>query len=260
MKKSLLISGMFIAATFASQSALAEVKLRVGAASSDYKLSGDYIQATSSYSPITAGLTFASDSGFYVDLAYTDGKGKHDGWKTANFPTIACGSTSCFNAASASEDFKRNDYALIFGGSHLNRDNGVATTVYVGLKGGQTTLDAQRAAVAWKSETFDTVGVVFGGGASFPISQGKAGAVGVNLGLGVMGGTWKDTTGFSAKAKTTIGYSLGASYTYPITSNFGVAVDYKLNAYNYKFAWSGNRTVSITEGISTLGATAYVKF
>ncbi len=37
MKKSLLISSMFIAAAFVSQSALAEVKVRAGVGSSTYE-------------------------------------------------------------------------------------------------------------------------------------------------------------------------------------------------------------------------------
>lgn len=260
MKKSVLLSSMFIAAALVSQSALAEVKVRAGVAKSTYTLGGDYTHAKSDYNPTTFGLTFAADNGFYVDLALTSGKGKHDGWATAHTLSPVC-TPWCNNVASPSEDFKRDDYALIVGGSHLNPDSGIAVTLYGGLKGGSTTLGAQNAQTisGWTEEKFDTAGIVFGGGASFPIAQGRAGSVGVNLGLGLMGATWKDNAGFNVKAKTAVGVSFGASYTYPITSNFGVVADFKGNSYSYNFS-DTNTPFTVSETISTLGASAYVKF
>lgn len=260
MKKLLLISSLFAVAALASQTAQAEVKLRAGVASSTYSLGGDYVEAKSSYTPKTLGLTFAADNGFYVDLAYSGGTGKHDGWAVANAPTTICGGTGCGNVASPDEDFKRKDMALIFGGSMLNPNNGIAGTVYVGLKTGKTTLGAQNAALFWTEETFDTSGFVFGGGASFPIASGRAGSVGVNAGLGIMGAKWKDNTGFSVKAKTAVGFSFGVNYTYPITSNFGVTVDYKGNAYGYTFGEDTSNPFKVNETISALGATLYAKF
>lgn len=259
MKKILLISGMCAMAALVSQTAQAEVKVRAGLASSTYTLGGDYTAAESSYNPANLGLTFAADNGMYVDLAYSSGTGKHNGWATANAPTTICGSTSCFNAASPSENFKRSDMALIVGGSKLNPNNGIAGTFYVGLKTGSTTLDAKNAGLPWTEETFDTAGIVFGGGASFPIASGRAGSVGVNAGLGVMGATWKDNTGYNVKAKTAVGFSFGVNYTYPITSNLGVVVDYKGNAYSYNF---GTTAIPFTvkETVSAFGATVYAKF
>jgi hypothetical protein len=250
---------MFVAAALVSQSALAEVRLRAGVGASSYKLGGDYTGAKSDYNSTNVGVTFAADNGFYVDLAGSSGSGKHDGWATANTPSSICAGGVCPNVASPDEDFKRSDYALIVGGSHLNPNNGIAVTFYGGLKGGTTTLGAKNAGLAWTEETFDTAGVVFGGGASFPIAQGRAGAVGVNLGLGIMGATWKDNNGFSVKSNTAVGFSLGASYTYPITSNFGVVADYKLNAYSYNFGDTAN-PFTVNEAFSTLGGSLYVKF
>lgn len=263
MKKLLLISGVCAAAVFASQAAQAEVKVRAGVASSTYTLGGDYTAAKSDYTPVSVGLTFAADNGMYVDLAVSGGTGKHDGWAIANAPTTICGSTNCGNVSSREEDFKRSDVALIVGASRLNPDNGIASTFYVGLKAGNTTLGAQNAflpaGTGWEEETFDTAGLVFGGGMSFPIASGRAGSVGVNAGLGLMGAKWKDNTGFDIKAKTAVGFSFGANYTYPITSNFGVTVDYKGNAYSYEFDNAGT-PFKVNETISALGATLYLKF
>ena len=180
MKKSLLITSMFVAAAFVSQSALAEVKIRAGAGTSTYELGGDYTHAKSTYSPTTVGVTFSSDTaanGAYIDVSYASGSGTHNGWATANSPTTICGGTSCGNAASPNEAFKRSDWAVTGGVVFLNQNNGIAGNVYVGLKGGSTTLGAKhalRSLVVWTQETFDTYGVVFGGGASFPVAGGKS--------------------------------------------------------------------------------------
>lgn len=244
MKKILLISGLCAMAALVSQTAQAEVKVRAGLASSTYTLGGDYINGKSSYNPANLGLTFAADNGMYVDLAYSSGTGKHDGWAALGAP---------------SEQFKRSDLAVIVGASKLNPNNGIAGTFYVGLKTGSTTLGAQNAGLAWTEETFDSSGIVFGGGASFPIASGRAGSVGVNAGLGVMGAKWKDTTGFNIKAKTAVGFSFGVNYTYPITSNLGVVVDYKGNSYSYDFGTTNN-PFTVKETVSALGATVYAKF
>jgi hypothetical protein len=189
-------------------------------------------------------------------LAYSGGSGKHDGW--AKYGTPA-------------ETFKRSDVALIVGGSKLNPDNGIAGTFYVGLKSGTSTLGANTAALigpgpyttttAWTEETFTSTGLVFGGGVSFPIASGRAGSFGVNLGLGLMGANWKDnsTAGYSVKSKTAVGFSLGANYTYPITSNFGVTVDLKGNWYNYNFGDTAN-PFTVKESVTALGASVYAKF
>lgn len=244
MKKPLLMSSMFVAAALVSQSALAEFKIRAGAASTSYELSGDYITAKSDYTPINVGLTYAADNGFYVDLAVSSGSGEHDGWTMFGAP---------------SEDFKRQDYALIAGKSFLNQNSGIAGTFYAGLKGGSTTLGAQNAGLSWTEEKFDTVGVVFGGGASFPIAQGSAGAVGVNLGLGIMTANWNDNAGFDVDSDTAVGGSFGVSYTFPFTSSFGIVADYKYNAYSYDFGGTAN-PFTVKEKISALGASLYAKF
>lgn len=254
MKKILLISGLCAMTAVVSQAAQAEVKVRAGVASSTYTLGGDYINGKSSYNPANVGLTFAADNGMYVDLAYSSGTGNHDGW--AKYGTPA-------------EKFKRSDLALIVGASKLNPNNGIAGTFYVGLKTGTTTLGANKAALqppysattAWSEETFETSGLVFGGGASFPIASGRAGSVGVNAGLGLMGATWKDNSiaGYNVKAKTAVGVSFGVNYTYPITSSLGVVVDYKGNSYSYNFGDTAN-PFTVKETVSAFGATVYAKF
>lgn len=244
MKKLLILSGVCAMAALVSQTAQAEVKVRAGVASSSYELGGDYITAKSDYKPTNFGLTLASDSGLYLDLAVSSGTGKHDGWTNSGAPA---------------EDFKRTDSALIVGSSTIT-ESGNASTFYVGIKTGSTTLSAKNNPfVLWNEETFDSAGFVFGGGAAFPIASGSGGSIGVNAGLGVMGATWKDDTGFNVKAKTAVGVSFGVNYTFPFTSNFGVVADYKYNSYSYDFGDTAT-PFKVNEKISAIGASLYAKF
>lgn len=262
MNKALLMYGLGIATVLVSQSALAEVKIRAGAGSSTYELSGDYIRAKSTYRPVSVGVTFSSDTsvnGAYLDLSYSSGTGHHDGWATANAPCGYTANCAFTNAASPDEEFKRSDFALTGGLVFLNQDNGIAGNVYVGLKTGATTLGAQKAALPWTEEAFDTTGIIIGGGASFPVAGGRAGFVGVSAGIGLMGATWKDSTGYYVKAKSAVGGSIGASYTFPFTPSFGVTADYKYQAYSYNFGDTAN-PFTVDEKFSTLMGTLYVKF
>ncbi len=262
MKKSLLLSSLCIAAVFVSQTAQAEIKIRAGVASSTYTLGGDYVDAESSYNPTNFGLTWAADNGMYIDVALSGGSGDHNGWAVANAPTTICvGEVSCGNAASPSAPFERSDAALIFGMSFLNPNSGIAGTIYTGLKTGTTTLGANKPVtnLLWTEETFEATGVVFGGGASFPIAAGKAGSIGVSLGLGVMQATWQDNTGFAIDADFAVGFSYGVSYTYPITSMFGVVADIKGNSYSYEFDYFGT-PFTVDETVSSIGVSLYAKF
>jgi hypothetical protein len=264
MKKTLLVSSLFVATALVSQSALAEVRFRAGAGTSTYELGGDYTHAKATYTPTNVGMTFAwgSTTGGYVDVSYSGGSGKHDGWATANSPTTICGGTSCGNLASPEEDFKRQDYALTGGVVFINQNNGIAGNVYIGIKGGTTTLNAKNAGLPWTEEKLTTTGMIIGGGASFPIAGGSAGSVGVNLGIGIMGANWKDNNSpaYDQDADIAVGGSLGASYTFPFSSNFGVIVDYKYQSYSYTFCADCANPFTVSEKFSTLGGSLYAKF
>jgi hypothetical protein len=247
MKKTLLLTSLCIAAVFVSQTAQAGVKIRAGAGSSTYELTGDYpANGVADYNPVSLGVTYAFDNGLYIDLGGSSGSGTHNGWRALGFPA---------------ENFERTDFALTFGKGMVNENNGIAGGFYVGYKSGKTTLGAENTGLSWTQETFTTSGVVFGGGMSFPIASGRAGSVGVNLGLGVMGTEWQDTNGWDKKSDVGVGYSIGANYTYPFTPNFGVVIDYRLNSYKYDFGnILGKVQFMINEDVSSLGATVYAKF
>ena len=260
MKKTILLASLAIATAVAAQNANAiDVKIRAGVASSTYDLDGDYLKATSTYTPLTIALTLATDDGWYVDWAGTAGSGTHDGWAKPVVNATIC-SGLCNANASPAEDFKRTDAALIAGKSFFNSNNGIAAAVYAGLKTGTTTLAAAKAGTNWQEETFQSSGLVFGGGASFPLAGGQAGSIGVNIGLGLMGATWKDNKNSSATASSAVGASFAVNYTYPFTPDFGVVVDLKGNSFSYNFAAPSSSPFVVNETVSSLGASLYAKF
>lgn len=243
MKKLSLLLGLLVVSVLASQSAFAGVKVRAGISSTSYDLGGNYIKSKSSFKPVNFGVTYGLDGGVYVDLAMSSGSGNHDGWGGVGSPT---------------QPFKRSDWAMVVGKGNSNTGSGISTAFYVGYKSGTTTLGAPKPPMPWSEETLTTSGAIFGGGVSYPISEGMAGTVGANFGLGLMGATWKDNNGFNVKSKTATGLSFGLSYSYPITSTFGVVADYKYNSYKYTF--DGLSPFIVEEKTSALGATAYMNF
>lgn len=246
MNKLFLRTSMFAVAALFAQAAMADgnFKVRAGVASTDYKLdvttaSGTNGALTSKYSATNLGLTYVTAAGIYFDLSGSSGSGDHDLYTTP-------------------QSFKRTDQAFIVGlplGS---------ASVYIGYKNGTTDISAPPSLAPFTKDTFTAKGLIMGGGAGFPLGEdGRAGNIGVTAGIGLMKADWKEDGNFplNISADTAVGFSFGASYTYPITPSFGVTADYKYNGYNYDFTSSnGGSTFKIDEKISALGITLYAKF
>jgi len=238
MNKSLLISSLSIVLAAVSTNALADVKVRGGVASGSYefKVPDAGFTAKSNYTPVTVGVTVIQDNGWYVDGSFSTGGGEHDG-----------------NDPAPKENFKHSDLALVAGKNFAMSDSGTAGSFFVGLKSGSTTMEYP---AGIGDDVFTASGVVIGGGLGFPIAGGSAGFFTANLGVGLMNGKY-ESPGFSSstlKADNTVGTSFGLGYIYPISSQLGLAVDYKSNVYKYQFDIVGTN-VDVDETINTIGAT-----
>jgi len=239
MNKLTIVSMSCVASLLVSPMAMADVKVRAGAASGSYSI--DYkVKSTSvttsvnaKYVPINLGASYVADNGFYVDLGYTGGTGTHDLYTT-------------------SESFKRSDVALIAGKANV-RESGFATTFYGGIKSGQTVLGS---ATAFENK-FTASGLVGGFGMNFPVGPGS---LGVNAGLGLMGASWAQTGSTTDTADAAVGFSFGLGYTLPITGSMGVVIDYKGNAYSYVFNSGLSNEYSIVEKTGAVGANFYAVF
>jgi len=240
MNKSLLISSLSIVLAAVSTNTLADVKVRGGVASGNYEFKvtspfgGGIVK--SDYTPVTVGLTVIQDNGWYFDGSFATGGGEHDG-----------------NDPAPKERFNRTDLALVAGKNFAMSDSGTAGSFFVGLKSGSTTMEYP---AGIGDDVFTASGVVIGGGLGFPIAGGSAGFFTANLGVGLMNGKY-ESPGFSSstlKADNTVGTSFGLGYIYPISSQLGLAVDYKSNVYKYQFDIVGTN-VDVDETINTIGAT-----
>jgi hypothetical protein len=223
------------------------VRVRVGAASTDYDLEfdgGPYAgrKAKSSYTAKALGLTYVAESGFYIDvLGQTSGDATHDLWKPR-----------------PDQKFSRDDFTLTLGVSFPSQ-SGSALSVFGGLKSGSSELTAPPGVFSWSKDVFESTGIFFGLGYGFPALGGQ---FGLNGALAFMSGTWKDDAGFNNDADYTVGFSLGLSYTYTFGKNFGVIADAKVQNYSYDFAVYSTTTpaYTVTENISSLGLSLFAQF
>jgi hypothetical protein len=222
------------------------VRLRVGAASTNYDLTFDNVgvyanmKAKSKYTAKSAGLTLISEGGFYVDvLGQTSGDATHDLWKPA-----------------PDQKFSRDDFTVTLGVS-IPGQSGTGS-VFGGYKSGSTELTA-RPGLPWKRDTFDSDGFFFGAGYGFPAAGGQ---IGFNGAIAFMQGTWTDDTGYNNEADFTVGFSLGLSYTYMFGKNFGIVGDIKTQRYSYDFAvYSTTQPAyTVVEQINSVGLSLFAQF
>lgn len=232
------------------------IKLRAGGSNNSYQL--DFIPltptasnpaltpfATTSYSGTNYGITFLLGESAYIDIAASSGTG------TYNRPLYV-------------GTLQRNDTAFILG-MNAGSMSSVIGNFYFGYKGGETKLTPPTTAPNGSSNlNFTAAGMVLGGGLGIPLAEGKAGLLGINLGLGVMGAKYTQQNigfaAFSATADTALGFNFGLLYTLPITKNIGITLDYKNTSYIYTFD-SGKTTQSeIDEKVTSTLASLYVKF
>jgi hypothetical protein len=239
------IAGLAIALPFSSHAG--GVSVRAGLTSTTYDLefdnNGPYAnaKATSKYTGKNVGVTIFSDSGCYFDVSgQTSGDATHDLWKPR-----------------PEQPFSRDDLTLTIGVT-TQSDSG-STSFFGGLKTGSSELKAPPNVFSWTRDTFDSSGVFGGVGFGVPVAGGT---FGMNAAVAVMSGEWTDDAGFQNEADYTVGYSLGVNYKYMIAPQFGISVDYKLQAYSYDFAvYSGTQPAyTVVETLSSFGVNAILQF
>jgi hypothetical protein len=242
MNKKIVLACLCGVAVMASQGAMAAVKVRGGVTNNNYDLQYDsgstsYKHTTSSFGGQSLGLTFISDSGLYLDLASSSGKGDRK------------------DRYSATGTFERTDTAIVLGSTSVT-SGGSATNVYVGWKSGETKLGSTS---NYFPQTFSGSGFIFGGGWGIPAGGGT---IGLSLGMGLMGQkyTVNGTTTTTWDADQAVGVSFGLGYSYPLAQNLGLSVDYKANAYKYNFNATSGTPFSYGESFSTLSLLAYLTF
>lgn len=251
---------LFVSAFFpAAAQAQSVFRPYVGIAPTSYSISFDnnappgYAGKTakSNYLGENLGLTWISSKGIYVDLSgqLSGRNATHDLWKDST--------------VTQAQDFSHDSYTLTGGYSHALA-NGISISGFGGYTYAKTTLAAPKGAsvpagtINFSKDIFESDGIFLGVGTGIPALRGQFGA---SIAIAGMKGTWKDDNGFNNKADTTVGFSLGGSYSYPITPALGITADLRYQQYNYNFgAVNTTSAYTVSEKIASLGVKLGYRF
>lgn len=245
------------AAGFSSLSAQAQHVFRpyAGLALTNYSIKFDsngfpgYANKTakSDYLAPTIGFTWVSPQRIFVDASFQSSlSATHDLWK---------------DITSADQDFSRYSYTVTGGYVHV-LSGGSTVSFFGGLTGGKSTLKAPgQPFMTWTEDVFTSIGPFFGGAWG---TAALGGSINFSGALALMAGNWKDNSGtFDADAKSTVGFSVGAGYTYRITPAWGVTADLKIQNYSYTFdpeTPASAPDYKVTENIKALGVRVSYQF
>jgi hypothetical protein len=244
---------LFVLAFFpAATQAQSAFRLSAGAAPTSYKISFDqnapYSNKTakSSYTAANVGLTWISPKGIYVDLAASQSlSATHDLWNSVT---------------TQKQDFSHESYTLTGGYSHAFA-RGASISGFGGYTVSNTQLNAPKPPLLFSRDKFDSQGIFVGVGGGYPMLGGQ---VSGSLAIALMKGKWRDDNGFNNSADYTVGFSLGAGYTYKISQAWGVTADVRSQQYKYTFgsytATTTQPEYSVKENITSLGVKVSYQF
>lgn len=202
------------------------VRLRAGVGTGTYSVTSNFLVGSGSttrrveydatYLAVPVGVTLITDSGLYVDLLHVSASGEAE-----------------FSGTSQTPDFSRDDTTLTIGARKGD------FSLYMGYKTGEAATD-------WPGD-FDPDKLTTSG---FIAGLGWAKAFGRNVftlggGVGVLSGRYRYLAPQSPvespnqdnplESDTTLGFSLGAGYTYIFASGFSINADLKWQSYDYDF-------------------------
>lgn len=246
---------LFVFAFFpaAAQAQSGTFRLYAGLAPTTYKISFDqnspYGSATakSKYTAANAGLTWISSRGIYVDFALQQSlSATHDLWN--------------FVPNTPPQDFSHDTYTLTGGYSH-GFASGVSVSGFGGYTVSNTQLNAPKPPFAFSKDKFDSQGIFIGVGVGYPALGGQ---ISGSVAIASMKGKWKDDNGFNNTADYTIGFSLGAGYTYKFSQAWGITGDIRSQQYKYDFgtytATTAQPAYTVKENITSLGVKLSYQF
>jgi hypothetical protein len=202
------------------------IRLRAGSGTGTYSVTSNFsvgsapntrrVEYDATYLAVPVGVTLITDGGLYVDLLHMSASGEAE-----------------FDGTSEKPDFSRDDTTLTIGGRKGD------FSVYVGYKTGE-------AVTEWPGD-FDPDKLSTSG---FIAGLGWGKALGRNVftlggGVGVLSGRYRylapqspvdpDAQDNPLESDTTLGFSVGAGYTYVFASSFSVNADVKWQSYDYDF-------------------------
>jgi hypothetical protein len=205
-----LLAGM---ATANVANADVNIRMRAGGGMGMYSVTsnlssgGRLVEYDATYVTIPVGMTLIVNNELYVDLLHQTSSGDAE-----------------FAWSSEQPDFSRDDTTLTIGARKAD------FSFYVAYKTGETKTDWP---TGFAPDKLTASGFLAGMGWAKTFGNS---ALTLGAGVGLMSGEYAfATTTNPFESDTTIGFSVGAGYTYVITSSFSVNADLKWQSYNYDF-------------------------
>jgi hypothetical protein len=209
------MAGVMVVGVMTANVANADVNVRVRAGggmgmysvTSNLSSGGRPVEYDASYVTIPVGLTLIVNNELYVDLLHQASSGEAE-----------------FDWSSQKPDFSRDDTTLTIGARKG------PFSIYVAYKTGEAKTDWP---ADFAPDKLTASGFLAGLGWAKPFGNS---AVTLGAGVGVMSGKYAfATTTNPFESDTTLGFSLGAGYTYVFTPSFSINADLKWQSYNYDF-------------------------
>ncbi len=197
------------------------VRARVGVSQNNFSSIYSGGPMKSDYQSLNTGLTLIESSGWYADVALKNSMSAK--WSLNGFGTD---SNNGSQIGSGKDSYTRKDTTLTIGKA---LDGGVQ--VFGGYQLANSTIDLGPVVRNYKEE-FNVKGFFAGVGKTIPLSVGS---VNINGAVGQMKARMLDGRGTWNDSDTGTGYSLGATYSYPLAEKTTLSVEFKQQAYKYKF-------------------------
>lgn len=246
--KKMTLKFVSLAAILATSSlALADdgvIRGRAGLSRNDFTslYSGGPLKST--YNSLNLGVTYIQTTGWYYDLALKNSLSAK--WELTGERNPA---DVAFDIGSGNDSYKRNDTTLTIGKA---LDGGIQ--VFGGYQRANSTMDLGPNTGNYL-EKFNVNGLFVGAGKTIPMSVGS---ININGAIGQMKGKLLAANSQWYTSDTGTGFSLGLSYSYPLSDKSTLSLEYKRQAYKYEFT-SGPSTGG-DDKLQSIGANISYQF
>lgn len=218
------VSALFLALLGIVGSASAQdgaVRARIGLSQNYFSSIYSGGPMKSDYQNLNAGVTYIQSSGWYADVAFKNSLSAK--WSLNGTGTD---SNNGMLIGSGNDPYTRTDITLTAGKA---LDDGLQ--IFGGYQQADSTIDLGPKTSNFL-EKFNVLGFFIGVGKTIPLSVGS---VNVNGAVGLMRARLLDASGKWNDSDTGMGYSIGASYSYPLAEKTTLSFEYKQQTYKYTF-------------------------
>lgn len=206
------------------------VRARVGVSQNNFSSVYSGGPMKSDYQSLNTGVTYIQPSGWYGDLAMKNSM-------SAKWSLNGLGNDSGTTIGNGNDEYTRKDITLTIGKA---LEGGIQ--VFGGYQQANSTINLGPLVSNFKEE-FNVKGFFIGAGKTIPMSVGS---VNINGAVGQMKARLLDGSSTWNESDNGTGFSFGATYSYPLSDKTTLSLEYKQQAYKYKFGPTSPNTGGMT--------------